>query len=75
MLLSSPLFALSPSYFNSGSLFDVYHKKHNIYYFCHRIMVLESGEVKELASPTELLSNKQGIFYGLAKAAGVVIAD
>ena len=35
-------------------------------------MVLDYGKVKEFSTPTELLADKQGIFYGLAKAANLV---
>ena len=35
-------------------------------------MVLDKGEVREFASPDELLANKQSIFYGMARDAGLV---
>uniref|UniRef100_T1J4L0 ABC-type glutathione-S-conjugate transporter n=1 Tax=Strigamia maritima TaxID=126957 RepID=T1J4L0_STRMM len=38
-----------------------------------RIMVLDQGEMKEFDSPTNLLSNKNTLFYSLAKAAGLSI--
>ncbi|OQV14983.1 Multidrug resistance-associated protein 1 [Hypsibius exemplaris] len=37
-----------------------------------RIMVLDQGKVKEFATPAELLADKHGIFYGLAKTANLV---
>ncbi|OQV12310.1 Multidrug resistance-associated protein 1 [Hypsibius exemplaris] len=37
-----------------------------------RIMVLDYGRVKEFATPADLLADKQGVFYGLAKAANLV---
>lgn len=36
-----------------------------------RIAVLDNGLVVEFASPTELLRNKNGIFFGMAKDAGL----
>nr|QST14985.1 ABCC1-1 protein [Diaphanosoma celebensis] len=38
----------------------------------NRVMVLDKGEIREFASPTDLLANKQSIFYGMAKDAGLV---
>ena len=35
-------------------------------------MVLDKGEIREYASPTDLLANKQSIVYGMAKDAGLV---
>ena len=37
-----------------------------------RILVLDYGEVKEFDSPQVLLSRKDGLFYSLAKEAGLV---
>lgn len=37
-----------------------------------RIMVLDNGIIKEFDSPQNLLSNKQSIFHGMAKDAGLV---
>lgn len=37
-----------------------------------RVMVLDKGRLVEFASPQELLNNKQSIFYGMAKDAGLV---
>jgi ATP-binding cassette subfamily C (CFTR/MRP) protein 1 len=38
---------------------------------CDRILVLGQGEVMELGSPQELI-RKQGLFYELAKEAGLI---
>ncbi len=35
-------------------------------------MVLDQGEIREYAPPSELLANKQSIFYGMARDAGLV---
>lgn len=40
--------------------------------YTHRIMVLDAGQVKEFAAPSELLSNKRSLFYSMAKSAGLV---
>lgn len=37
-----------------------------------RIMVLDKGKIVEFESPAELLGNKNGIFYSMAKDAGIV---
>ena len=37
-----------------------------------RIMVLDAGEIRELAPPQELLADKESIFYSLADQAGAV---
>ena len=41
-------------------------------FVCFRILVLDKGEVKEFDSPKVLLSNKDSIFHGMAKDAGLV---
>merc|ERR1711973_164032 len=38
----------------------------------NRVLVLDQGQIKEFAPPSELLANKQSIFYGMAKDAGLV---
>lgn len=37
-----------------------------------KVLVLDAGYVAEFDSPTNLLDNKQSIFYGMAKDAGLV---
>jgi ATP-binding cassette subfamily C (CFTR/MRP) protein 1 len=37
-----------------------------------KVIVLDKGSVKEFASPSELLANKQSAFYSMAKDAGLV---
>ncbi|KAI0210103.1 Multidrug resistance-associated protein 1 [Lamellibrachia satsuma] len=37
-----------------------------------RVLVLDNGTIKELDSPEALLKNKDSIFYGMAKDAGLV---
>ena len=36
-----------------------------------RIMVLDQGKIAEFESPQDLLKNKNSIFYGMAKDAGL----
>lgn len=42
--------------------------------FCleYRVMVLDTGTIREFDSPSQLLANKGSLFYALAKDAGVV---
>ena len=36
-------------------------------------MVLDAGLIKEFDSPQTLLSDTKGVFYGMAKDAGLVV--
>lgn len=38
----------------------------------NKVLVLDKGLVVEYDSPPELLQNKKGVFYGMAKDAGLV---
>lgn len=35
-------------------------------------MVLDTGKIAELGVPSELLKDKKGIFYSMAKDAGII---
>lgn len=37
-----------------------------------KVLVLDKGEVAEFESPRSLLDNRNSIFYGMAKDAGLV---
>ncbi len=41
-------------------------------YKMNRILVLDKGSVVEFDTPKELLSNKNGRFYSMVKAAGLL---
>ena len=53
------------------TLSEQFSKDFNSYIFI-RVMVLDKGEIREFASPDELLANNKSIFYGMAKDAGLV---
>jgi len=36
-----------------------------------RVIVLDKGEIREFDTPANLMKNKQTIFYGMAKDAGI----
>ena len=42
------------------------------YWFIFRVLVLDHGRIHEYAPPAELLKDKNSIFYGMAKDAGLV---
>ncbi len=37
-----------------------------------RVMVLDAGQIAEFATPTELLKDTHGVFYGMCKTANLV---
>ena len=37
----------------------------------NRVLVLDQGQIAEMASPEALLADKTSIFYGMAKNAGI----
>ena len=37
-----------------------------------RVVVLDKGEIREFDTPEALLQNRNSIFYGMAKDAGLV---
>ena len=41
-------------------------------HFHFRIIVLDAGEISEFDSPTNLLDDRNSIFYGMAKEAKIV---
>lgn len=43
-----------------------------LHFYFFRILVLDEGLIKETGSPQDLLQNSNGVFYGMAKAAGLV---
>lgn len=43
-----------------------------LFYSVQRIMVLDGGEIREIAPPQELQADKESIFYSLADQAGAV---
>jgi len=57
--------------FKDASVVTIAHRLNTIM-DSNRVLVLDHGEIKEYAPPSELLANKQSIFYGMAKDAGLV---
>ena len=41
----------------------------------NRVMVLDQGRIAEFDTPDNLLADKQSIFYGMAKNAGLVTTN
>ena len=39
---------------------------------CDKVLVLDSGKLKEFDSPENLLANTQSLFYQMAKDSGIV---
>jgi hypothetical protein len=44
----------------------------NFLFFLCRILVLDAGLIKEFDTPSNLLADSTGVFYSLAKDAGLV---
>lgn len=59
--------------FNNRTIITIAHRINTII-DCDRIIVLGRGEVKEFGSPYELIA-RRGVFFELAKEAGLVDAD
>lgn len=57
--------------FKQSTVITIAHRLNTIMDY-DRVLVLDKGKVIEYDSPQELLSNRQGIFYGMAKDAGLV---
>ena len=43
-----------------------------ITFCCCRVMVMEAGQIKEYDKPDTLLKEKDSLFFGMAKDAGLV---
>ncbi|CAI9737156.1 resistance-associated 1-like [Octopus vulgaris] len=59
------------SEFDDCTILTIAHRINTIMDY-DRIMVLDTGSIKEFASPQKLLKNEKSMFYGLAKDAGIV---
>ena len=62
--IEKPLRGLQSCIHYSGDL--------SLVHIFYRIMVLDAGELKEFASPKQLLNDKQSIFYSLALQTNLV---
>ncbi|PVD27025.1 hypothetical protein C0Q70_12175 [Pomacea canaliculata] len=59
------------SEFKDSTVLTIAHRLNTIMDY-DRILVLDEGLIKETGSPQDLLQNSNGVFYGMAKAAGLV---
>ncbi|XP_066983087.1 ATP-binding cassette sub-family C member 3-like [Macrobrachium rosenbergii] len=57
--------------FADCTILTIAHRLNNIM-GSDRVMVMDKGKIAEFSSPSELLSDKNSIFYGMAKDAGLV---
>ncbi len=57
--------------FSDCTVLTVAHRLHTVM-DSSRVMVLDAGRIVEMDSPQRLLSDAKGIFYGMAKEAGLV---
>ena len=57
------------------NLLEIYHccstGRLNTIMDSNRVLVLDQGQIAEMASPEALLADKTSIFYGMAKNAGI----
>jgi ATP-binding cassette subfamily C (CFTR/MRP) protein 1 len=56
--------------FKHCSIITIAHRLNTIMDY-DRIIVLDKGNIIELDTPENLLSNESGVFYSMAKAAGI----
>ncbi|XP_012946263.2 multidrug resistance-associated protein 1 [Aplysia californica] len=57
--------------FQDNTILTIAHRLNTILDY-DRVMVLDQGLIKEFDAPNALLSDKNGVFYGMAKDAGLV---